>query len=228
MTGGFDPLQIALIAVPVILAITLHEAAHGFVALRCGDTTAKDRGRLTLNPLNHIDLVGTILLPALLLLTHAGFIFGYAKPVPVNFSALRHPKRDMILVAAAGPAANVAIALGAAALLYLQLAAGAGSIGWLSRLLLTTIEFNLVLAVFNMLPLPPLDGSKVLAGLLPDALAGPYLALGRMGFAVLLLVLVILPVLTANAGVHFDLFNWLVQRPADFLMRLILAPVTQS
>lgn len=225
MAGTADLVQIALIAVPVIIAITFHEAAHGFVALHFGDSTAKDRGRLTLNPLKHIDPFGTVLLPALLVLMQAGFIFGYAKPVPVNANALRNPKRDMIWVAGAGPGMNIVLAVVSALLLYALLLSAGGTLAWLSDALLISVEINLVLAIFNMLPLPPLDGSKVLAGFLPDTIALPYLRLGAYGFFVLLALLIFLPIVGQRLGVDLDLFSVLVQGPANFLARILLGPL---
>src|SRR5947209_8629412 len=132
--------EIALVAIPVIIAITLHEAAHGYVARHFGDDTAERAGRISLNPLKHVDLFGTILLPALLLLSHAGFLFGYAKPVPVNFAALRHPKRDMIWVAAAGPGMNILIALVSALLLFAALHLGGTGNRFLLTALWTSVE----------------------------------------------------------------------------------------
>lgn len=156
--------NIVIFAIPVVVAITLHEAAHGFVARHFGDDTAAKAGRVTLNPLKHIDLVGTIMLPAFLLLTKAGFLFGYAKPVPVNFAALRNPKRDMIWVAVAGPAMNILLAVISLVLLSVAIKIGGVSPPWPSALLWSSVEINLVLAVFNLWPIPPLDGSKIAVG----------------------------------------------------------------
>jgi Zn-dependent protease len=143
---------------PVLLAITLHEAAHGFVAHLLGDDTAYRLGRVTFNPLQHIDPMGTILLPAILLILHAPFLFGYAKPVPVNFRALRHPRPDMVLVAAAGPGINIALATLAALLFHVVSYLPPGATAWVAENLKNALLINVVLAVFNMLPLPPLDG----------------------------------------------------------------------
>jgi Zn-dependent protease len=214
--------EIALLVIPVIVAITFHEAAHGFVALYCGDTTAKDQGRVTLNPLKHIDLFGTVIMPLLLIVT-AGIMFGYAKPVPVNFSALKHPRRDMILVAAAGPAMNMALALASALLLRFYFLSIPEPQEFLANLFIRSIELNVMLAIFNLVPLPPLDGSKVLAPLLPWAIARPYLALERYGMLILLLLLFVLPVVAQRAGSNFDIFEWLVLRPSDAVTRFILS-----
>jgi Zn-dependent protease len=217
--------SILVYAIPVILAVTFHEAAHGFVALYFGDQTAKNAGRVTLNPFKHVDLFGTILLPLLLIALNAGFIFGYAKPVPVNFAALRNPRWNMLWVAAAGPGMNMALAFVSAVSLY-----GAGAIdgenaALIGNLLLFSIQLNVMLAIFNMLPLPPLDGSKVLAAFLPESLMRPYLNLGRYGMTVLLLLLIVAPMLSARGGFGLDVFGVLVARPADQVMHLLLTLV---
>ena len=217
-----SPTEIAVFAICAILAITFHEAAHGFVALHFGDTTAKDAGRVTLNPIKHIDLFGTIILP-LLLFVSAGFIFGYAKPVPVNFSALKNPRWDMIWVAAAGPAMNVLLAIASTILLTGIGVLDGENAALVGNALLLSIELNLILAIFNMLPLPPLDGSKVIAAFLPEPLMRPYLRFGRYGMTVLLLLVFVVPLLAARAGIRFDLFGWLVIGPADTLMRALLS-----
>src|SRR5262245_46613860 len=149
--------DILLLAIPVIIAITFHEAAHGYVALHFGDSTAKDEGRVTLNPIKHIDPFGTVLLPAVLFFT-AGFLFGYAKPVPVKFGQLRNPRWDMIWVAIAGPAMNILLAI-ISAILLVTLTQGVADDSALAQVLFRSVQLNAILAVFNMLPLPPLDGS---------------------------------------------------------------------
>ena len=207
-------LLIIAYAVPVVLAITLHEAAHGFVALYFGDDTALKAGRVTLNPLRHIDPFGTNFLPALLLISRAGFIFGYAKPVPVNFGALRHPKHDMIWVAAAGPAMNVILALASALLLKAAPLDGSGA--WLQPVLRYSVEINLVLAVLNLWPFPLLDGSRVAVGLLPPVLALPLWRASRYGIILLLAIFFIAPLLGINA------FDWMVGKPVAMLERLIM------
>lgn len=181
--------EIIIIGIAALLAITFHEAAHGYAALRLGDDTAKRRGRETLNPLKHIDPIGTVALPALLIAAHSPFVFGYAKPVPVKWSALRNPKRGMSLVAAAGPLTNIALGIifsvaGQAYSSLLQDAQGAATI---FRVIAAT---NFVLGFFNLLPIPPLDGSKVLAGFLSDTFAKPYLRLGRYGVITLIAAIV--------------------------------------
>ena len=213
-------MKIAIYAIPVIFAITLHEAAHGYVARHFGDDTAANAGRVTLNPLKHIDLFGTILLPAFLLLSKAGFVFGYAKPVPVNFAALRDPKRDMIWVAAAGPGMNILLAIISAGLLGLAFDSGRAP-QWLSLLLWTSVEINLVLAVLNLWPIPPLDGSKVAVGLLPSPLALPFWRLSRFGLVFIISIFFIAPLLGVDA------FGWMIGRPVAFLERPILAMLHQ-
>ncbi len=183
--------SIAIAALPVLLAITLHEAAHGYVARRFGDPTAWMEGRITLNPLKHIDPLGTVVVPLLILLVSTGgFLFGWAKPVPVNFGNLKNPKRDMLWVAAAGPGANLAMALGWAALMKLA---------WLlpfnyfslpmARMAEIGILINVSLMVLNLLPLPPLDGGRIAVSLLPHRAAWRFAQLERWGFPILLVLL---------------------------------------
>jgi Zn-dependent protease len=190
---------IAIYAIPVIFAITLHEAAHGYVARHFGDTTAFMLGRISLNPLRHIDLVGTIVVPLLILVTSklfgsAGILFGWAKPVPVNFHALRHPKRDMLWVAAAGPAANLVMALGWALVLKAALLFPKGDFSLpLSLMAEAGITVNIVLMVLNLLPILPLDGGRIAVSLLPDRLALGYARLEPFGFPILLALIFIPP-----------------------------------
>ena len=186
--------------IPALVAITLYEAAHGFVAHLLGDDTAWRLGRVSFNPLKHIDPVGTILLPGILLLLRSPFLFGYAKPVPVNFRALRPPRIGMVLVAAAGPAMNIALAIIAALAFHLVRYLPDTVALWLAANLRNALLFNVVLAVFNMFPLPPLDGGRILVGILPVA-AGRVLAqLEPFGIAILLALFMVLPVLGATLG----------------------------
>ncbi|MBT8116555.1 MAG: site-2 protease family protein [Gammaproteobacteria bacterium] len=178
---------IAIWVVPVLLAITVHETAHGWVAAKLGDTTAYMLGRLTLNPLKHIDPFGTILLPAMMIML-AGFALGYAKPVPVNWSNLRHPKRDMAIVAAAGPFVNLLMAVGWALLIRLGLTLGESAEA-LVYMGVGGIFINVILMVINMLPLPPLDGGRVAVGLLPGPWAYQLSRIEPWGFFILIALL---------------------------------------
>lgn len=181
---------VAIAALPVIFAITLHEAAHGYVARHFGDPTAWQEGRITLNPIKHIDLVGTILLPLLLFIMASPIMFGWAKPVPVNFSRLRNPKRDMLWVAAAGPGSNLLMALFWGAVM---------KTAWLlpfnyfslpmTRMAEIGITINIILMVLNLFPLPPLDGGRIAVSLLPPRAAWRYAQIERFGFPILLVLL---------------------------------------
>ena len=178
---------IAISALPIIFAITLHEAAHGYVARHFGDPTAWQEGRISLNPLRHIDPLGTIFLPILLLLIKSPFVFVWAKPVPVDFSLLRHPKRDMLWVAAAGPAVNLLMALGWAILLKLDTLIPLNSFSIpLAEMCKVGVSINLALMVLNLLPLPPLDGGRIVVSLLPYSLAVKFARIERWGFIILL------------------------------------------
>jgi Zn-dependent protease len=193
--------QIAIWALPILLAVVFHEVAHGWVAFRLGDPTAARMGRLTLNPFSHIDLFGTVLLPLLLIVANSPFLFGYAKPVPVNFLNLRNPKRDMIWVALAGPATNILLALASVMLLKVLLSSLApGSGEQHSGFMLTVLSsvalmaeksvlINILLAVFNAFPIPPLDGGRVLVGLLPEPHATMVARVEPFGFLIIVLLL---------------------------------------
>ena len=197
---------IAIWAVPVLLGITVHETAHGWVASKLGDKTAYMLGRLTLNPFKHIDPFGTIILPALMIML-VGIALGYAKPVPVNWNNLRHPKRDMAVVAAAGPFVNLLMAIGWAVLIRVGLALGEGGVA-LVFMGVAGIFINVVLMVINMLPLPPLDGGRVLAGLLPGPWAYRLSRIEPWGFFILIGLLVT------------GILGWLLWPAIDFFIAM--------
>jgi Zn-dependent protease len=206
-----DWLETAVLwAVPVLLAITLHEAAHGYVARMFGDQTAWMLGRVTLNPLKHIDLIGTVLVPGVLFLLKAPFLFGWAKPVPVNFGNLRHPKRDMIWVAGAGPLANFVMAVGWAFLLGLAGPAGALASDGLYEMADVGVKINLALLALNLLPIPPLDGGRIAVGLLPMRAAMVLARAEPYGFFVILLLIAIPGALWTILGPIYRVFAFLV------------------
>ena len=221
------PLNSTLYAVsvwilPLVIAITFHEAAHGFVAHHFGDNPAWDRGRVSFNPLKHIDPFGTLILPAVLLFSHSPFLFGYAKPVPVNFRALRHPRIDMVWVALAGPATNIVLAWCAAAAFHLLAYAPADAAQWIADNLQNALVINVVLAIFNMLPIPPLDGGRVAVGLLPDALAVPLSRLEPYGMLILIGFLILLPLLGSQLGLNLDVISAILRTATGYVISLLL------
>jgi Zn-dependent protease len=214
--------DVSVWVLPLVIAITFHEAAHGFVAHRLGDNTAFERGRVSFNPLRHIDPFGTLMLPAILLLSHSPFLFGYAKPVPVNFRALRNPRIGMVWVALAGPATNIALALFAAAAFHTLAFVPDGAAQWVADNLKNAVVINVILAIFNMLPIPPLDGGRVAVGLLPGVLAAPLARLEPYGMLILIGILIILPLAGSQFGLNLDVISAILRTTTGFVIRLLL------
>ncbi len=190
--------------IPVVFAITMHEAAHGWVAKQLGDDTAARLGRVTINPLKHIHPFGTVLLPAILIGVGAPFVFGFAKPVPINPAGLRNPRRDLIWVALAGPAANILLACLSALLLHIAMILPSSAAQWWQMTFTIGIFLNLVLAIFNMLPVPPLDGGRVVHGLLPPRHAEKFARIERFGIIAVLVVFFLVPLVAMEFGAAFN------------------------
>ena len=207
---------------PLIIAITFHEAAHGFVAHRLGDNTAWQLGRVSFNPIRHIDPFGTLIMPAMLLMAHSPFLFGYAKPVPVNFRALRNPRPDMVWVALAGPATNIALALVAAAGFHVLDILPANAAQWTFDNLKNALQINVILAIFNMMPIPPLDGGRVAVGLLPRALAMPLARLEPFGMLILIGLLIVLPLAGSQFGLNLNVISTVLRAVTGYVIWLIL------
>ena len=218
--------QLSVWALPLLLAVGCHEAAHGWAAWKLGDDTARRLGRVTLNPVRHIDAFGTLLLPGLLLLSGMPFLVGYAKPVPVDFSRLRPIRLGMALVAAAGPAANIALCV--LSLVVLQAVGWTPDMpgrDWLIETARKSVILNAVLAVFNMLPVPPLDGGRILTALLPGRIGNWLRPFERAGIALILLVLFVLPWLLSRAGIGFNPLDWLLWRPVEWIIEGLITVV---
>jgi Zn-dependent protease len=224
MNGSFNLTfyEISIWALPALIAITFHEASHGYVAHLLGDDTAWRQGRVSFNPLVHIDPFGTIVLPLMLLLLHSPFLFGYAKPVPVNFRALRHPRIGTILVAAAGPGMNLLLAIIGALTFHVVGYVPAPGAQWVAANLRNAILLNVILAIFNLIPILPLDGGRILVGLLPATWGRLMSRFERYGLLILIGLLFVLPLLGARLGINLDPISQLLMSSTKVVVSVIL------
>jgi len=224
MNGSFNLIlyQISIWAIPAVVAITFHEASHGYVAHLLGDDTAWRLGRVSFNPLVHIDPFGTIVLPIMLLMLRSPFMFGYAKPVPVNFRALRHPRLGTILVAAAGPGMNLLLATIAALSFHIVGYVPAPGAQWLAANLKNALLLNVILGIFNLLPIPPLDGGRILVGILPGALARIVSCAEPYGMLILIGLIFVLPLLGAQFGINLDPISRMLMTSTNAVIGIIL------
>lgn len=208
---------------PIFIAIVLHETAHGYAAYKLGDNTAKIAGRLSLNPVKHIDLFGTIIFPAMLFYSGVGFIFGWAKPVPVNFSNLKKTQRDIVIVSSAGIVANLLLAIVSASFLHAEdYLSHPIAQGIFQVFLINMVVYNIVLAVFNLLPIPPLDGSKILFGWINKSWAQKYIHAEHLGLAFILFVAFILPIIGKQFNFDFNLFGIYMIKVSRFFIQLLI------
>jgi Zn-dependent protease len=224
MNGSFNLIlyEISIWAIPAIIAITFHEASHGYVAHLLGDDTAWRQGRVSFNPLVHIDPFGTVVLPLMLLMLHSPFLFGYAKPVPVNFRALRYPRLGTILVAAAGPVMNLLLATIAALAFHIVGYVPAPGAQWLAANLKNALLLNVILAIFNLLPIPPLDGGRILVGILPSALARIVSRAEPYGMLILIGLIFVLPLLGAQFGINLNPISRILMTSTSAVIGIIL------
>lgn len=215
-------MELVLTLLALFLAIVLHEIAHGYVAYLCGDNTAKRENRLSLNPIYHIDPIGTIVVPLAMFFSNIGFVFGWAKPVPVNYRNLRHTKRDIVLVSSAGIVTNLILAFLSALAIKIFVPMEGTIVGSICLGFLVPFTlYNVILAVFNLLPIPPLDGSKMIFTLINKPWAYKYLSNDRLGFGIIVIVGFIVPVILEQFGIKFDLLGMYIKGFTGFIINML-------